>query len=340
LGYLYEAPQLIKTVEFRINLSHTGTNELVAEANNPEDAEKLAQILVKTADLIKAQANAEIARLKADTDPVQQALGRYQERMLASTYDALMPKREDDKFVVFRVAGEGSDTTTALTTVAISGILVALLLPAVQAAREAARRTASINNVKNINLAVLNNADRTKVFPPQDITDAEAKPLLSWRVHILPYLEQQALYDQFHLDEPWDSEHNKKLIAKMPEVYLDPSSRWQPTDGKTHYLGVKGPNFAFNPENKQQTFASFRDGTSNTIMLVQVNDDHVTTWTKPEDWEPDEKNLLNGLIPNLHPGIFLVGFADGSVRNITGNVDLTWFKGALTRAGGEVLTGP
>jgi type II secretory pathway pseudopilin PulG len=339
LGYLYEAPNLIKSVEFRINVSNAGTNELVIDANNAADAEKLEQILVKTADLIKAQANAEIARLKADADPVQQALGRYQERMLSSTYDAVMPKREGEKFVIFRVAGEGSDAT-ALTTVAISGILVALLLPAVQAAREAARRNSSMNNMKQINLALHNYADMKKAFPAHANYSADGKPLLSWRVHILPFLEQQALYDQFHLDEPWDSEHNKKLIPLMPPEFLDPSSKWQPANGKTHYLGVVGEKMIFNGTDKGTTFAGIRDGTANTIMLVQVNDDRAATWSKPDDWQFDEKNPLNGLIPNMHPGTFLASFADAHVRAISGDVDLNWFKGALTRAGNELTPLP
>ncbi len=338
-GYLHEIPNLIKAVEFRINISNTGTNELIVEANNGGDAEKLEQILLKAADQIKSQANAEIARLKADTDPVQQALGRYQERILTSTYDTLMPKRDGDKFVIFRVAGEGSDTTV-LTTMAISGILVALLLPAVQAAREAARRNSSLNNMKQIGLALHNYADQKRAFPAHANYSPEGKPLLSWRVHILRELEHSDLYEQFHLDEPWDSEHNKELIAKMPAVFLDPSSKWQPTDGKTHYLGVVGEGMFFSGTDKGTTFAGIRDGTANTIMLVQVNDDRATTWTKPDDWQLDEKNPLNGLIPNLHPSSFLASFADGHVRAIFGDVDLDWFKGALTKAGGEVLTAP
>ncbi len=338
LGYLYEAPNLIKSVEFRINVSNAGTSELVVDANNAADAEKLEQILVKTGDLIKTQANAEIARLKADADPVQQALGRYQERMLSSTYDAVMPKREGEKFVIFRVAGEGSDAT-ALTTVAISGILVALLLPAVQAAREAARRNSSMNNVKQIMLAMLNHESATKSFPAH-ANYKDGKPLLSWRVHILPYLEQQALYNQFHLDEPWDSEHNKTLIAKMPEVYIDSSSGKNPTEGLSHYLGVKGAGNLFNGTEKGTSMKQITDGTSNTIAVVQVSDDRATTWTKPDDWEVDPENPLNGLTGSMHPGTFVVGFCDGSVRMIAENIDKDVFKKLLTISGGETVQTP
>jgi hypothetical protein len=338
-AYLIEVPSLIKAVEFRINVSHAGTNELIAEVNNAEDADKLAVMLARTAEQIKARAEVEIAKLKADADPIQQAMGRYQERMLASTHEALMPVREGDKFVVFRAAG-GEGDVTLLTSVAISGILVALLLPAVQAGREAARRNASMNNMKNIMLAIHNSSDREKQFPPDDIRDATGKPLLSWRVHILPYLEEQALYEQFHLDEPWDSEHNKTLIEKMPKYFLEPSSGLTQDQGLTHYLGVKGEAFSFASEPRKQYFPSFRDGTSYTIMILQVNDDRATPWTKPDDWEWDEKNPLAGLVPTIHPGAFLAAFADGHVQAINSDVGLDRFKSMLTRAGGEPIPAP
>lgn len=336
---LMELPNLIKAVELHINISHAGTNELIAEANNAADAEKLAGVLTKTAEHIKTRAQVEIAKLKANADPIQQALGRYQERMLASTHDALMPVREGDKFVVFRTAG-GEGDAALLTSAAVSGILLALLLPAVQAGREASRRSQSMNNMKNIMLAIHNIADQEKQFPPDDIRDATGKPLLSWRVRILPYLEQQALYDQFHLDEPWDSPHNKALIEKMPVYFQEPSSGIAQKQGLTHYLGVKGAAFSFASEPREQSLASFRDGTSNTIMLVQVNDERATPWTKPDDWEWNEKNPLGGLVPTIHPGVFLTAFADGHVQAINSDVGLDRFKAALTRAGGEAVEAP
>ena len=82
-------------------------------------------------------------------------------------------------------------------------------------------------------------------FPAHANYNESGKPLLSWRVHILPYLEAGHLYEQFHLDEPWDSEHNRQLIAKMPTSYLDPSSpKYTAEMGHTHYLGIKGENAA------------------------------------------------------------------------------------------------
>src|SRR5207302_1956982 len=109
--------------------------------------------------------------------------------------------------------------TSALS---MSGFSAALLLPAVQKVRMAAGRTRSANNLKQMALATINYADAFGRAPAAAICDKNGKPLLSWRVAILPFIEQDNLYKQFHLDEPWDSDHNKKLLARMPNVYALP----------------------------------------------------------------------------------------------------------------------
>src|SRR5437588_6801844 len=101
--------------------------------------------------------------------------------------------------------------------------MVALLLPAVQAAREAARRAQCTNNLKQIGLAMHNYHSSNNCFPPAFTTDRDGKPLLSWRVLLLPYLECSSLYANFHLDEPWDSPHNRPLVNQMPSVFACPS---------------------------------------------------------------------------------------------------------------------
>ena len=110
------------------------------------------------------------------------------------------------------VKGSGTGVTIAVVAVVCvvgvlmcGGILVALLLPAVQASREAARRAQCANNLKQIGLAFHNYHDAHKTFPPAYIPDKDGKPMHSWRVLILPYLEQQALYKRYNFDEPWDS---------------------------------------------------------------------------------------------------------------------------------------
>ena len=102
--------------------------------------------------------------------------------------------------------------------VAVIGILVALLLPAIQAARKRLGGLKPMNNMKQRSWQCITIRCDEGHFRAHAICDANGKPLLSCASQILPYLEQQALYNEFHLDEPWDSDHNKPLIARMPVV--------------------------------------------------------------------------------------------------------------------------
>lgn len=221
-------------------------------------------------------------------------------------------------------------------------VAVALLLPAVQAARTAARRSQSQNNLKQIMLAMHIHHDLHKHLPPQASTDKDGKPLLSWRVMVLPYIEQQALFNEFHLDEPWDSEHNKTLIAKMPPIYKSPASV-AGGEGKTVYLGVSGDKGAL-PASKKPSlgpgdglgFASFTDGLSNTIAVVEAGDESAVVWTKPDDLVPDEKDPLKGLL-GLYPGGLNVGICDGSVRFIRESIDPTMLMHLFQRNDGNAV---
>ena len=103
----------------------------------------------------------------------------------------------------------------------------------------------SMNNLKQIALALHNYHAAMGSFPATASMSKDGKPLLSWRVHILPYLEQDNLFKQFKLDEPWDSEHNKALIAKMPDIYRSPAQKVG--DGKTTYLAPMGKNTVIAP---------------------------------------------------------------------------------------------
>ena len=105
------------------------------------------------------------------------------------------------------------------------GAAGATLLEAVQKVREAASRAQSQNNLKQFALAMHNYHSTYNHLPPAASFDKNGKPMLSWRVMILPFIEQDALYKQFRLEEPWDSEHNKKLLAKMPEVFASPDEK-------------------------------------------------------------------------------------------------------------------
>src|SRR5262245_47787362 len=128
------------------------------------------------------------------------------------------------------------------------------------------QRHQSANNLHAIGIALLNYEDQHRLFPERAIFDSGGKPLLSWRVLILPYIDQDELYKQFHLDEPWDSENNKKLLERMPAEYADPQIKCEP--GRTVYQAVVGPGLAFEG-NKGLKLASMLDGSSKTIGVVE-----------------------------------------------------------------------
>lgn len=176
----------------------------------------------------------------------------------------------------------------------------------------------STNNLKQIGLAMHNYHDVHNGLPPAAIVDKKGKPLLSWRVAILPYVEEDALYKQFHLDEPWDSDHNKTLIAKMPKVYALPNAK---ADGKTHYRAFYNNGAAFDLI-QQIRLADFMDGTSNTALIMEFADP--IDWSKPDDIEFDEKIQIEKLLRFVDNRTATV-FADGSVRMIKkGKEDKIW----------------
>jgi prepilin-type processing-associated H-X9-DG protein len=192
------------------------------------------------------------------------------------------------------------------------------------------------DNLKQIGLAMHNYVDVHKTFPATASYDKQGKPLLSWRVHILPFVEGgEALYKEFHLDEPWDSEHNKKLIEKMPEVFkharLDDA-------GKTVYLAPFGKGAAFEGKEGRKV-QHFTDGLSKTILVIEVAAEKAAPWTKPEDWEFDpEKEVDTADFGGLWDGgMFNVLFADGHVEIYPPGFDPGTLKKLFTRAAGEVV---
>jgi len=211
---------------------------------------------------------------------------------------------------------------------------------AVDAGRTAAARQRSMNHLKQIMLAMHNLHDLKGGFPAAAIQSADGKPLLSWRVALLPLLEQEALYKQFHLDEPWDSEHNKKLLDKMPDVYRATTAPGNPQAKTTSVLALVGPHAALEP-GRPRKLREITDGTSNTITVVEMKTD--IPWTKPDDLAFDPAKDLPK-IEGYHPGGggtgFIAGFADGHVRFISPQVDPELLKKLMTIDGREPVSLP
>jgi len=221
----------------------------------------------------------------------------------------------------------------------VPAILIALLLPAVQAAREAARRAQCTNNLKRIALGLFNYQTSQGTLPPAAKCDADGKPLLSWRVLILPYIEEQSLYQQFHLDEPWDSPHNKPLAAKMPTVFACPSDPMAVNVTTTTYQVVVDPRSMFTGQPSGVSLRSVIDGTSSTLMVTEAA--MAVPWSKPEDLSLASRDPLLGMA-SKHPGGFNIVMADGSVRFFR-SMDAQsaqTLRALVTRNGRESVTAP
>lgn len=215
-------------------------------------------------------------------------------------------------------------------------IMPALLLPAIQAAREAGRRATSKNNMKQLSMAILTYEEAHGKLP-SNILAEDGTPLLSWRVRILPFLEQQHIYDILNLDEPWDSEHNKKLAMQIA-ILTSPRGTQIPEDGmcKTHYMAVAGKDTVFPPKGGIG-IDDIEDGTACTISFLEVTDEAAVVWTKPEDLPFDMDELPGKLRMGVNHGGFLAAMCDGSVREIPEYIlyDADLLKGLFTRNGGE-----
>ena len=188
--------------------------------------------------------------------------------------------------------------------------------------------------MQEIVLAIHTHADSKRKFPARYTTTPDGKPLLSWRVAILPYLGELALYKKFNREEPWDSEHNLSLLGEMPAIYSSPMVRGE--TNKTVYLSVIHEKAGLRDE-RPVGFASIRDGTSNTLTIVEANADKAVEWTRPEDFPLPTLENLEGL-GSLHPDqAFLAAFLDAHVQFLGTQVGLENFEKMVTASGGEVL---
>jgi Protein of unknown function (DUF1559) len=170
-------------------------------------------------------------------------------------------------------------------------------------------------------------------FPPAAVYSKDGKPLLSWRVLLLPYLEQDALYKEFHLDEPWDSEHNKKLLARMPKLLAVPPDEKALAAHETHYQAFVGKGTVFEGK-KGVRISDITDGTSNTIMFVEAA--RAVPWTKPQDLPFNPSRSLPKL-GGLFPQGFNATFCDGSVHFIRNTIKPETLKLLIMRNDGQVI---
>jgi prepilin-type processing-associated H-X9-DG protein len=225
------------------------------------------------------------------------------------------------------------------------GVLIALLLPAVQAARESARRMSCSNNLKQIGLAFHNYHDVYNCFPAGFISDENGTPMHSWRVALLPFLGRGDLYDRYNFDEPWDSPNNQALASEMPDCLACPSA--PPAPGMTNYVVILGdpeqfPQTMF-AENHWIRMRDVTDGTSNTIAVVEVS--QPVPWMKPgADLKLSDMSLSldsgANSISSQHFGGAQVLFVDGSVQFLSTTLPQEQLRLMIDPADGQPVNRP
>ena len=236
------------------------------------------------------------------------------------------------------------------------GLPPASAAPADPKALQQAHLTQSLVNLKQIGLAMHNFHSTYNSFPPAVIRGPDGKPWHSWRVLLLPYLEERELYAKYRFDEPWDGPNNSKLLDQMPTVYADPIYG-ENQDHLTHYAAITGPGMAFSAEGPQfdgkkpnlgqgVRIAKVSDGLSNTLLVGPIAPGEKIPWMKPQDLVINDKFPLPGnpgsfalayKLPQGDCGPFLV--SDGSVQLLPKPKDLATLRGLLTIDGREVNDG-
>jgi beta-lactamase regulating signal transducer with metallopeptidase domain len=219
-----------------------------------------------------------------------------------------------------------AQTSTELSVDRLANLMVGPMV----ASRAAAQRSQSQNNLKQIGLAFHNYADTYGKFPASTIIGPDGKTPHSWRVALLPYLDQAPLYNQYKMNEPWDSPSNLQVLEKMPMVYLNPNSK---SKKNSSYYVLTGKATPFDGTTGLG-IASITDGTSNTILAVEA--EREIPWTKPEDIPYDADKEIPALGGFAREG-FSTLFADGSVRFLAKAIDVKVLKALISPAGGEVI---
>jgi len=228
-------------------------------------------------------------------------------------------------------------------------------------ARAAAARARSVNNLKQIGLALHNYHAVHDHLPPAVVRGPDGKPWHSWRVLILPWMDQQGLYKEYDFSQPWDSEQNRKLVDRMPAVYRDPIYE-EAKGGFAHYAVISGEGTPFAPEGVKMkrggkgegeielepeglaSFAMITDGLSNTVAVAPMSPERKVPWTKPEDiafhedfpalgdpkgiitpYESDGEKLTNVLL------------MDGAVKALSLKTNPAVVNALMTMRGGEVI---
>jgi hypothetical protein len=180
----------------------------------------------------------------------------------------------------------------------------------------AAARVHAINQLHQLAIAMHDYAgEHGDTFPPSAVFGTDGEALLSWRVLVLPYVEEEKLFEEFRRNEPWDSPHNLRLLPRMPKLYASVSRRGNPRPYCTFFQVPVGTGAAFEGREGMNIKRDFQDGTSGTILIVEAAS--AVPWTKPADVAYRRGATLLPALGGMSPDYFLVALADGSARMVS-----------------------
>jgi prepilin-type processing-associated H-X9-DG protein len=219
-------------------------------------------------------------------------------------------------------------------------LLLSLFLPALDP-RRPAHRTECLNNVRNIALALNNYHWKYGSLPPPYIADANGRPMHSWRVLILPYLDRNDLYGAYRFDEPWNGPNNSKLHNLIIDTFACPADHGGTRSTETSYVAVLGPETLW-PGDRAVKLDDVTDGLGITLLVVEIADSGIH-WMEPRDLHVSQMSrTVNGKsgqgISSAHPGGAVVGFADGRVRFLSNTSSAATIEALLTIRGGEKVS--
>jgi hypothetical protein len=197
----------------------------------------------------------------------------------------------------------------------------------------AERRAQHSDNMRNIGLALFAYESSNKHFPPAAIKDKKTgKPLLSWRVALLPYLEEDALFKEIKLDEPWDSPHNRKCWDRIPRMYQLPG---KPKDGNTYYRAFHGEETFLHNKDFPMRVAMVTDGLSNTIVVVDAATP--VNWMQPDEipFRKGQPDLMKHIGNHWSNDSFCALFGDGTIHYLKRSMPPATLEALVTRNGTE-----
>jgi prepilin-type processing-associated H-X9-DG protein len=231
----------------------------------------------------------------------------------------------------------GVTIVEVLAVVAVIALVIALIMPFSRSGVGlAARRAQCTNNLKQIGLALYNYEQTYKALPPAYTVDARGRPLHSWRTLILPFLEQQSLYDTIDLTKPWNDQANTGAAMAQILTYRCPSAELK-EDQTTTYLAIASPKAALRP-GTPRPLAEITDGTDRTLLVVEVPAAQAVPWMAPIDTSEVAVLAMATSKAHSHPGGFNAALADGSVRFLKATIPPGVLRALMTVAGGEDIS--